>query len=116
MIPPRSNRRGYALMLVIVFVALFLTMLGLAWRQTSSLLRVETIRAIQSRRDRGCLLAAVRGIHYLEKCQAEAAVPEAAQAYYIDGFPNTFTVTFTLEAASGGSKTWSVTAKPTATP
>jgi hypothetical protein len=108
----RPNRRGYALMLVIIFIALFLTMLGLAWRQTSSLLRVETIRAVQMRRDQGCLPAAILGIHYLETCQANSTTPSSPQLYLIDGFPNTFTVAFTLESTSGG-KTWSIVATPT---
>jgi hypothetical protein len=111
----RQKRRGYALMLVIVFVALFLTMLGLTWRQTSSLLRVETVRAMQIRRDRGCLLAAIRGVHYLEKCKASTTTPDASQMYYIDGFPQTFTVTFTVESTGGGTTTWSVKAVPTST-
>jgi hypothetical protein len=116
MIASRPNRRGYALMLVVIFIALFLTILGLAWRQTSSLLRVGTIRAIQMQRDQGCLPAAIQGIHYLEICQANSTTPSSPQVYLINGFSNTFTVTFTLEATSGGSKTWSIVAVPTPTP
>ena len=41
MIRRRSRRRGYALMLVVVFVVLFTAILGVAWRRVASALRVE---------------------------------------------------------------------------
>jgi hypothetical protein len=62
----RPARRGYALMLVMIFVILFLATLGVAWRQVKSVLRIETVRATQMRRDQGCLPAVVRAIHFLE--------------------------------------------------
>jgi hypothetical protein len=66
MIGKKLVRRAYALMLVLIFVALFLAMLGVAWRQMASVLRIEKVRTNQIQRDQGCLLAAVQGIHYLE--------------------------------------------------
>jgi len=105
-----SARRGYALILVIVFLVIFLAMLGTAWRQVASVLRVETIRAVQTRRDQGCLLAAVRGIHYLE----ETTTPSSPQEFIIDGFSNTFTVTFVQDPAD--TTIWTVKAVPTPTP
>jgi hypothetical protein len=116
MIASRPQRRGYALMLVVIFVALFLAMLGMAWRPTASLLRTETVRAVQTRRDRGCMLAAVLGIHYLERCRANSTTPTTPQLYLVDGFSNYFTVTFTLESTNGSNKTWSIVATPTTTP
>lgn len=112
MIASRPNRRGYALMLVVIFVALFLTMLGLSWRHTASLLRVETVRAVQMRRDRGCLQAAIQGIHYLEKCKVSGDTP-STQQFLIDGFSKTFDVSFSNEGVSGGSTTWKIIAAPT---
>lgn len=41
MIRRRSDRRGYALILVVVFVVLFTALLGVAWRRVASALRVE---------------------------------------------------------------------------
>ena len=102
-----SARRGYALLLVIVFLVLFLAMLGTAWRQVASVLRVETVRAVQTRRDQGCLLAAVQGIHYLE----ETATPDPSRVFTIDGFATTFTVTFTQDPVY--PTRWTVKAAPT---
>ena len=102
-----SARRGYARMLVIVFLVIFLAMLGTAWRQVASVLRVETVRAVQTRRDQGCLQAAVKGMHYLE----QTATPSSPQEFIIDGFSNTFTVTFVQDAHD--PTIWTVTAVPT---
>jgi len=104
----RSDRRGYALLLVIIFVVLFLAMLGVVWRQTASVLRVETLRAIQARRDQGCLLAAVQGIHYLE----QNTTPTSPQTFTVNG--RFFTVTF-LQDPVDATK-WTVRAVPAATP
>jgi hypothetical protein len=106
----RSPRRGYALLLVIVFLVLFLAMLGTAWRQVASVLRVESVRYTQTRRDQGCLLAAVQGIHYLE----ETATPDASRVFTIPGFTNTFTVTFTQDPVH--TTEWTIKAKPTTLP
>ena len=88
----RSARRGYALLMVIVFLVLFLAMLGTAWRQVASVLRVETVRAVQTRRDQGCLLAAIQGIHELEASGTPSSNP-----WYpvVDG--KSYTVTFTQD-------------------
>jgi hypothetical protein len=106
----RSARRGYALLLVIVFLVLFLAMLGTAWRQVASVLRVETVRAVQTRRDQGCLLAAIQGIHYLE----ETSTPDSSRVFTIDGFSNTFTVTFTQDP--NDHTLWTVRSLPTPNP
>jgi hypothetical protein len=102
----RPARRGYALMLVMLFVVLFLVMLGVTWRQVASVLRIETVRQSQVRRDRGCLLAVVQGIHFME------TTPPAASPYVwgttIDG--KSFTVTFTQDP--GDSTLWTVEAVP----
>lgn len=97
-------RRGYALMLTCIFVILFLAMLGVVWRQTASILRIESLRAVQTRRDQGCLLAAVQGIHYLEQTSS----PAPAQSYTIDG--RTYTVTFVQDTAD--TTQWTVRAVP----
>jgi hypothetical protein len=102
-----SRRGGYALMLVIVFLVIFLALLGTAWRHVASVLRVETVRAIQTRRDQGCLLAVIKGMHYLE----DTATPSSPQEFAIDGFSNTFTVTF--EQDSGDPTIWTIKAVPT---
>jgi hypothetical protein len=100
-------RRGYALVLVMVFLVIFLAMLGTAWRQVASVLRVETARSVQTRRDRGCLLAAIKGMHYLET----AATPSSPQEYVIPDFPDySFTVTFEQDVTD--TTVWTVKAVP----
>ncbi len=103
----RSNRRGYAMMLVLAFLVLFLAMLGAAWRQAGSIVRIETLRSVQARRDGGAMLAAVKGIHYLE----DTPSPSSPQVFIVDGFSNTFTVTFTQDPDD--PTLWTVKAAPT---
>jgi hypothetical protein len=100
-----SARRGYALLLVIVFLVLFLAMLGIAWRQVASVLRVETVRATQARRDQGCLLAAVKAMHELERDPTMTS----PQDFLIGDF-GTFTVTFEKDTST--PPIWTITAKP----
>jgi hypothetical protein len=103
----RPARHGYALMLVMIFVVIFLAMLGVTWRQVASVLRIETVRQSQVRRDQGCLTAAVQGIHLLE------SAPITSSPYVwnttVDGKP--YTVTFTENP--GDSTLWTVEAVPT---
>jgi hypothetical protein len=103
-----SSRRGYALMLVIVFLVIFLAMLGTAWRQVASVLRVETARASQTRRDQECLLAAIKGMHLIEDGTITAS---CSGEYPLDGCSNTFTITFEKDA--GDPTIWTVKAVPT---
>jgi hypothetical protein len=105
-------RRAYALMLVLVFVVLFLAMLGVAWRQMASVLRIEAVRTNQIRRDQGCLLAAIQGIHYLEEHMVAPPESGSSQVFAIGG--RSFTVTFENDAAD--TDTWNVKAVPTPTP
>jgi hypothetical protein len=105
-----SARRGYALMLVIVFLVLFLAMLGIAWRQVASVLRVETVRAVQTRRDQGCLLAAIQVMHLLEE---NPALTSPQESIVVPGFEDSlFTVTFEKDTST--PPIWTIMAKPTA--
>lgn len=61
-----SPRHGYALMQVLVFGVLFLVLLGVAYRQTASVLRVETVRVQQAQRDQGSVAAVALGLDLLE--------------------------------------------------
>jgi hypothetical protein len=106
----QSARRGYALMLVIVFLVLFLAMLGIAWRQVASVLRVETVRAVQARRDQGCLLAAIQVMHMLEE---NSALTSPQESIVVPGFEDAF-FTVTFEKDTSSPPIWSITARPTA--
>ena len=61
-----TARRGYSLMLAMVFNILMLALLGLAYRQLGSTLRIETARVQQIQRDEGPLRAAARALALLE--------------------------------------------------
>jgi hypothetical protein len=58
----KPARPGYAMMLVVVFVVLFLSLWSLAYRQTAAAARVEAARARQALRDEGSLHALARAL------------------------------------------------------
>ena len=66
MIRYRSKRRGYALMLVTIFIVLFGAMLGIAWRQVASFLRIEHACEIRGQCDRGSAQALAQAMKVLE--------------------------------------------------
>ena len=68
MIRRRSNRRGYALMLVVVFVVLFTAILGVAWRRVASALRVEHVSEVRKQCDQGSLQVLAEAMKMLETC------------------------------------------------
>lgn len=103
------HRRGFAMMLVLVFIVLFLAMLGVACRQTASALRIESVRTLQIERDQGSMHAVAKGLALLEtglpptdpySCAVEIDTPTGLRS---------FTVTFTSEGAGN----WEVHSKPT---
>ncbi|MEN6451981.1 MAG: hypothetical protein ABFC96_15945 [Thermoguttaceae bacterium] len=59
-------RRGYALMLVMLFVVLFGAMLGVAWRRIASALRVEHALAVRTSADKGSVQALDLAMRVLE--------------------------------------------------
>ena len=66
MIRHLPKRRGYALVLVFVFIVLFLAILGVAWRQMASALRIASLQTIQVQRDDGSIHALALALHLLE--------------------------------------------------
>jgi hypothetical protein len=106
---PRPQRRGYAMVVVVMFVILFLGLWSLAARQVSSLLRVEQARAHRVARD----------VTNLPARRALAQALAALQVGYpprnpyncqvsIDGNP--FTLTFTIDPSSNDPHAWEVKA------
>ena len=59
-------RRGYALLLVMVFVVLFGAVLGVAWRRVGSALRIEHISEIRKQCDRGSIQVLAQAMQVLE--------------------------------------------------
>lgn len=112
---PRPHRRGYAMVVVVMFVILFLGLWSLAARQVSSLLRVEQARAHRVARD----------VTNLPARRALAQALAALQVGYpptnpyncqmsIDGNP--FTLTFTIDPSSNDPHAWEVQAATNADP
>jgi hypothetical protein len=62
----RLKRRGYALMIVFIFVVLFLGLLGIAWRQVASALRIERAVEIRKRCDEGSIRVLALAMQVLE--------------------------------------------------
>jgi hypothetical protein len=61
-----SNRRGYALVLVLIFVVLFTAILGVAWRRVASALRVEYVSDVRKRCDKGSIQVLAEAMKVLE--------------------------------------------------
>jgi hypothetical protein len=104
----RSSRPGYALTLVMVFVVLFLMVLGVAYRQIASVLRVETVRVQQSQRDQGSTAAVASGLTLLETGLPPSDPYACAVTVNTAIGPCSYLVTFT----SNGSGSWTVQAAP----
>ena len=83
----RCHRRGFALVLVLVFVTLILALWGVATRHTASMLRIEQARASRAKRDAARLPA-------LTALAAGAAALEV-------GFPPTSPYVGTVLASDG---------------
>ena len=104
MIRSLPRRSGYALVLVLIFVVLFLSLLGVAWRRVASVLRVSSVRAAQVQRDEGSILALARALHLLETGLPPSSPYVCGVTINTSTGPRTFTVTFTSE----GETAWSV--------
>ena len=95
--------------LVLLFVLLFVTILGVGWRRLGSSVRVQTIRVGQIQRDQGSVQALGLGLGLLET----GSPPSNPYACYVNVTTSqgvsSFTVTFTLE----GSNAWAVRSSPT---
>lgn len=105
-----TRRPGYAMMLVLVFIVVFLAVLGVAYRQTAAALRLESVRSQQVRRDEGSVHALARGVTLLETGLPPANPYLCAVTLNTSSGPRTYTVTFTSE----GGTNWAVHAAPSA--
>jgi hypothetical protein len=101
------------MLLVLVFVVLFLALMGTAYRGVAALLRVESVRALQVQRDEGSTQAVARALALLE-----TGVPPTDP--YVCGVtidtstgPRALTVTFALENDQNGTRTYTVRSAPT---
>ena len=94
--------------LVLLFVLLFVAMLGVGWRRLGSALRVQTVRVGQVQRDQGSVQALGLGLSLLETglppvnpyvCSVNITTAQGGSVY---------TVTFT----QGTGNTWAVQSAP----
>ncbi len=111
----RTRRRGFALIMVLVTLALILAIWLLAQDHLGAALRQETLHASRAERDQGRLLALARGVRLLEtgepstnpySCQVSLSTPrgnviykvtyETSQIDYSTTSPTTWTVTATV--------------------
>jgi hypothetical protein len=101
------NRRGYALVMVILFNVLFLMLLGVAYRQMASAIRIATVRTEQLHRDEGVVRALARAMRMLETGRPPIGSAGTYQCYTTIG-PGFFLLTFT-PGTDPSVEAWSVT-------
>jgi len=108
----RPRRDGYAMVLVLVFIALMLTFYSVSYRHVAATLRAETVRIRQRQRDEGCIQAVARGLTLLETGSPPSNPYTCAAVIGAPPEERSFTVTFTSETED----VWSVCAVPTEWP
>ncbi len=105
----RSPKRGYAMVMVLVFLALMLSIYGVAFRHVAAALRIEHARTLQRQRDEGSVEALAKGLALLETGLPPSDPYVCAATIDTSTGARSFTVTFVSEGASA----WSVHAAPT---
>jgi len=103
------TRRGYAMLAVLAFVILFVSLLGVAYRQTASSLRLEKARSAQAVRDAGAVHALARAMALLETGRPPSDPCIRGVTLETPAGPRAYTVTFT----SLGDDNWRVGVAPT---
>ena len=103
-----SPRAGYAMMLVLVSLVLFLALWSVAHRQLAAALRVASVQAKRIQRDEGSVHALARGLALLETgLPPSNPYTGSVNVTTLTG-PRSYAVTFTSE----GGTNWSVRAAP----
>lgn len=105
----RPPRRGYAMLLVLVFITLVLSVYGVSNRYMATALRVETARTLQELRDEGSMHALARGLTLLETGLPPSESYTCGVTISTSEGPLPYTVIFTLEKEG----IWLVHARPT---
>ena len=98
---PELHRRGYTVMLVLVFLILLLSVIGLTYRQAASVLRLEAARSKQILRDEGSLQAAARAVAMLENGPPPTDPFVTTLAVSTSAGGRSYQVTFASEPTAG---------------
>ena len=107
-----TPKRGYAMLMALVFIALLLSIYSVVYRQVAAALRIETARTLQRQRDEGSPQALARGLALLETGLPPEDPYVCAVTIGTSTGERSFTVTFTSEAEGH----WSVHAAPSQPP
>lgn len=110
------NRRGFSVIMVIVAITLIMGFWVVAYRQTGSLIRVESSRLLSQKRAEQSIHAMTaldRALTLLEVSKP----PERKIYVYTVTLPalETFTVTYTPSSLPGASDGWTVRVTPGST-
>ena len=104
-----TPRRGYAMVLVLVFIALLLSIYSVAYRDVAAALRIETVRTLRQQRDEGSVEALARGLTLLET----GLPPQDPYVCEVTIDTSTGERSFTVTFISTAGNNWSVHAAPT---
>ena len=96
--------------LVLMFVVLFLALLGVVYREVAAALRIESLHSIEVRRDEGSVQALAQGVALLESGLPPTNPYACGVTIDTPDGPMTFTVTFSSEDGT----TWQVQSSPAA--
>lgn len=103
----RPRRTGYALLVVLLFLAVLLSMLGLTQRHLASALSIESVRRHSQQRDSGSVYAAALAVELLETgLPPESPYSCGVTMSTVTG-PRTYAVIFVQ-----GTAVWTVTVRP----
>ena len=105
-----ATRRGYAMILVVLFLVLFLAILGVAGCEVAALLRTVSLQTVHSDRDQGSLQAAALAVALLETGLPPTSPYACVTTIDTPTGPQPMRVTWTLEAGT----TWSIATAPAA--
>ena len=125
------NRRGYALLLVVMFTMLFVMLTGVAWRQMSSVVRNFSVRTSRIQRDEGALQALAHALRRLENGVPPADDYSCYDTIQVPAGQNVMTnrlgtaqtlqncyykLTFTRQPDQDGKRIYQVTVEPVPSP
>jgi hypothetical protein len=108
MIRGAPGRRGYAMLLVCVFILLFLSLVGVGWRRMASALRVASVHSTQVLRDEGSVHALAQAMHLLETGLPPSSPYVCGTTINTSQGLRSYTVTITAESPPN----YSVNARP----